>query len=94
MKTEDIKKENYSSTYNGWRNYATWRVHLEMFDEPSELFEGCTPQDCKEYCEGYIDGLADSIAPNSGYNLLMGWAGAFCDDVDWKEIADSQQSYT
>ena len=21
-----------NETYNGWTNYATWRVHLEMFD--------------------------------------------------------------
>lgn len=21
------------STYNGWKNYATWRVNLELFDD-------------------------------------------------------------
>ena len=26
------------SDYNGWTNYATWRVNLEMFD-------GCDPYD-------------------------------------------------
>jgi hypothetical protein len=29
-----------SQEYNGWPNYATFRVHLEMFDgmDPNELF--------------------------------------------------------
>jgi hypothetical protein len=76
--------------YNGWTNYATWRVHLEMFDQPCGFLpERFTPQDCKEYCEGYLDGLTDTIAPHSGYDLLIGWAVAFCDDVNWQEIADS-----
>ena len=28
-----------TTTYNGWTNYATWRVHLEIFDSlPLEDF--------------------------------------------------------
>ena len=41
------------SAYNGWTNYATWRVRLEIFDD-DEFFEDYTAQDCKEYCDVYL----------------------------------------
>lgn len=81
--------------YNGWRNYATWRVRLELFDEPCEVLENFTAQDCKDWAENYIADWADSpvgkkmFPSGSGYNLITGWALAFMDDVDWQEIADS-----
>jgi len=83
--------------YNGWSNYATWRVRLEIFSEThgwvSEKLhlqaERLSAQDCKEYCEGYLDGWSDSFPCGSGCNLIIGWAFAFIKDVDWQEIADS-----
>jgi hypothetical protein len=27
-------------TYNGWTNYATWRIHLEIFDGMSLDLDG------------------------------------------------------
>jgi len=79
------------STYNGWANYATWRVRLEIFDD-DEFFEDYTAQDCKEYCDGYLDGWMDTLSPGSGYNLIVGFAIAFTDDVNWREIAESLRS--
>ena len=75
--------------YNGWRNYATWRVRLELFDEPCEVLENFTAQDCKDWAENYIADWAETFPNGSGYNLMIGWALAFMDDVDWQEIADS-----
>jgi len=32
-----------TDSYNGWTNYATWRVNLEMFDGATdELFDPAT----------------------------------------------------
>ena len=76
-------------TYNGWTNYATWRVMLEIFD-------GLSPQDItgrslparselkdalKEYAEEIIDQSPDGLAKD--------YALAFISDVDWWEIADN-----
>ena len=82
--------------YNGWTNYATWRVNLEMFDQ-WELgdflgFEDIAHKDVdvyelsqymREYAEERIneDASADSFA--------LSYAYAFLSDVNWYEIAES-----
>lgn len=46
--------------YNGWTNYATWRVNLEMFDgQPVHDIDGDTDaydlsQQIKELAEEYL----------------------------------------
>lgn len=46
--------------YNGWTNYATWRVNLEIFDgfDPRDYYSNLDPadayglgKDLKEYAE-------------------------------------------
>lgn len=68
-------------TYNGWTNYATWRVMLEMFDG-YETRTPVTAEDCEE--------LADDIVSNYGEahsGLALDYARAFLRDVEWREIA-------
>lgn len=73
-------------TYNGWTNYATWRVNLEMFDgmSPGELLNDapCTvstlADTLKEYAENWLD---------DAQGLAYEWAMAFIADVNWQEIA-------
>jgi len=80
------------TTYNGWTNYATWRVNLEMFD-------GINPHDCfseavdgegdvaklagflKDYAEDYIYCSTDA-------GLARRYALDFISDVNWHEIAE------
>jgi len=73
-------------TYNGWTNYATWRVNLEIFDgmdgegfdldqEPYDL-----SHDLKAYAEELID-----VTSQEG--LARDYALAFLNDVNWHEIA-------
>jgi len=77
-------------SYNGWTNYATWRVNLEMFD-------GYDPYDCghdssvtaydlglslKEMAE---ETLEQEIGNAEG--LAFSYAMAFLSDVNWPEIA-------
>jgi len=76
-----------TDSYNGWTNYATWRVNLEIFDgmSPDDIC-GETPSDVwqlettmKEYALEMVDELPDHIA--------RGWARAFLADVNWTELA-------
>ena len=66
--------------YNGWTNYATWRVSLEMFDGKPEECEEVTAEDCKDYAEMIVGDGADGFALN--------YALAFLQEVNWQEIAD------
>ena len=79
------------NTYNGWTNYATWRVNLEI---------------CDDICASHLDSdrsfssvyeLSKSLQEDaelivSGYeefpeSLTLDYARAFLSDVNWYEIA-------
>ena len=91
-----MNKDNY----NGWANYATWRVHLEFFDgmdahETRDQIAGMSLYEiaahAKETAREFIsDTLPDEN--NRGQltpaGMVSGWALAFLDDVDWKEIGE------
>jgi hypothetical protein len=70
--------------YNGWANYATWRVMLEYFDN----------FDNSEY-GGYVDGyeckemVLDYIESTVGDRMVADWARSFLELVDWEEIAQA-----
>lgn len=81
--------------YNGWTNYATWRVNLEMFDgwslgdvwgyddvEPKDVDAYELGETLKEFAEERIeeDAGRDSLA--------VQYAIAFLSDVNWQEIAE------
>lgn len=66
--------------YNGWTNYETWRVNLELFDGYD--FDG-------EPVDG--DMLADMadeyITAGGASGLALDYARAFLSAVNWYEIA-------
>ena len=82
------------TTYNGWTNYATWRVNLEMFD-------GCSPEDITgsrtrptpDFLAAILRESADETLEaqcagrNGAESLVFSYAKAFLDDVNWEEIA-------
>lgn len=76
-----------NATYNGWTNYATWRVHLEIFDNQynAELFD-CRKSaydlmsELKEYVESHIEETTEA-------GIGRDYALAFLSDVNWHEIA-------
>ena len=84
-------------TYNGWTNYATWRVNLEIFDgyalSDFPFDEGASNE--PELIDPYELGLAlqsyveDHIYEAGGgeHNLAVSYALAFLSDVNWYEIA-------
>ncbi len=85
-----------SNAYNGWTNYATWRVNLEVFDQmtPGDFwgFEDATEEDAyelgkalKEYAEETICELTEERMDVS--TIARDYALAFLSDVNWNEIA-------
>jgi len=74
--------------YNGWTNYPTWRVNLEIFEDiDSEYWEdqiedGCTNYELGEHLEEYAESLLE--ADNE---LAESYALAFMNEVNWSEIA-------
>ena len=66
--------------YNGWTNYATWRVNLEMFDG-MEFDHYPSDEELHELAEeiALMDCNPDSLGAS--------YARAFLSDVNWSEIA-------
>jgi len=75
-----------NQTYNGWANYATWRINLEIFDGAD--FTGYSndeyelSQQLRDYAEEviFID-IPDGLAKDYAY--------AFLQEVRWTQIAKS-----
>jgi hypothetical protein len=85
-----------SDTYNGWTNYATWRINLEIFDgvEPGDLgcftrYEEPELSDVAEYLNEHVDEILCSYAKGGpcGEGLTLDYARAFVAQVNWHEIA-------
>lgn len=64
---------------NGWTNYATWRVNLEMIDG-NEYLAGYDAEELKDWCAEIID--------EQGKGLARDYAQAFLSEVNWYEIAN------
>ena len=74
-------------TYNGWTNYATWRVNLEIFDglDPEDMgWTGLDAYDLAPVLREYVEELIESTAPEG---LARDYAMAFVDGVNYREIA-------
>jgi hypothetical protein len=77
------------SKNNGWTNYATWRVNLEIFDgfDPRDYWSGSDrweAYDLGDFLKGYAEELIES---SSTEGLARDYALAFLSDVDWRQIA-------
>ena len=75
-----MKKE-----YNGWTNYATWRVNLEIIDGIE--IDTIT---CAEYIREYVEDVVfGQYELGSGSHLIEDYARAFVSEVNFYEIAQS-----
>lgn len=74
-------------TYNGWTNYATWRVNLEIFDglDPADVWGIDAKDIAPEFLEAYAEALIGETAPDG---LALSYALSFVAEVNWHEIAD------
>lgn len=79
------------TTYNGWTNYATWRVNLEIFDgfDPSDYYSDLNTDDTyslSKCLQDYAEQVLFECATVEG--LAADYARAFLAEVNWYEIAD------
>jgi len=75
--------------YNGWTNYATWRINLEILghiqwvEEEIEILN-------EEMLEDYVE---NAVFENNGISghlgLMEDYARAFLANVDYREILES-----
>jgi hypothetical protein len=76
-------------TYNGWTNYATWRVNLEMIDgvDPNDMgWERLDKLDLADCLKEYANEMLECGASEG---LALDYARAFMSEVNWREIAES-----
>ena len=89
------------SEYNGWTNYETWRVNLEMLDGMSCTDFGIVPEvdeedgqivtdpnDLAERLESHCVELVEMDAKGFALDLALD----FVNKVDWQEIASGMLS--
>jgi len=72
--------------HNGWTNYETWRVNLEIFDgfdmdDVPRTIDN--PYDLAEY----LKEMADEVVCGDAEGLAKDYARAFLSEVDYGQIA-------
>ena len=71
--------------YNGWSNYATWRINLELFSDMD--YKDCFDEFPNvEMLEDYVENVVFEHHGNMG--LMEDYARAFIRDVNFFEIYD------
>ena len=75
--------------YNGWTNYATWRVNLEIFDGYDPYDAGHDSSTCAYDLGLALKDIAEELLANetNPEGLAYSYAMAFLSDVNWTEIA-------
>ena len=77
-----------STSYNGWTNYATWRINLEIFDgiDPREM--GWLKLNLYDLADTLQEYAAEVVTMGAS-GLALDYAIAFMADVNFREIANS-----
>ena len=69
--------------YNGWTNYATWRINLDIVDGIE--IDTIT---CAEYIKEYVEDVVFSqYELGNGSHLVEDYARTFVSEVNFYEIA-------
>lgn len=76
-----------NTTHNGWTNYATWRVNLEVFDGMTATDFGDGTDEPYELGKSLRYYAEELIEMSSSEGLARDYALAFLSDVNWQEIA-------
>jgi hypothetical protein len=80
-----------NTTHNGWTNYATWRVNLEMFDgfDISDFADANDEIELSELADNLKEYADEIMCQGCGYSgLVLDYARAFLSEVNWAEIAE------
>ena len=70
--------------HNGWSNYATWRVNLEIIDG-LKIETKMSAEDIKEFIEDVVFNNYNG----TGNRLMYDYASAFISEVNFYEIAEN-----
>ena len=74
--------------YNGWTNYATWRVNLEIVEQiDPDMDCDFTPESVKEIVEYAVFG------EDTKHSLMKDYAEAFLSQVDYVELVYHLNQY-
>ena len=78
-------------TYNGWSNYETWRVNLEILDaydwgNGDEYNHFDSLQSVADYLKDYVDEIV-LMPEEASSQLALDYAQAFLSHVNYYEIA-------
>jgi hypothetical protein len=73
--------------YNGWSNYATWRVYLDVFSDfdDENTFDLLDSRECEELAIHLLFVQNNDVKES---NLVTQYAKLFLEQVDFKEIAE------
>ena len=73
--------------YNGWTNYSTWRVSLELFDGFDPTAAWPERVEVAELADNLQAMAEDALTADGATGLALDYALAFMADVNWREIA-------
>ena len=71
--------------YNGWSNYATWRINLELFSD-MDITDYFDELPTTEMLEEYVENVVFDYAGHFG--LVEDYARAFLNNVNYYEILE------
>lgn len=81
-----------NTQYNGWTNYATWRINLEWIDgNGREWYDDYSTDvhEMREAIKEYVEEeLLLQVADEDASATVYSYALAFLADVNWLEIAE------
>jgi hypothetical protein len=78
-----------NTTHNGWTNYATWRIQLEIFSD-FNLDDWCLDMlDSVELAEWMKVHVTELLEEAAQPGLARDYALAFLSDVNWNELAQT-----
>ncbi len=89
-----MSKDN---TYNGWTNFETWKINLEVLDDyPSYLIESeriketldTDTSDLSDQIEQYVFDCLGFDECEKDYKLISNYAYWFIKEVNFYEIAE------
>lgn len=72
---------------NGWTNYATWRINLEIFDGIEAADMGWDGLDLYNMAQAMKDYADEIIEMDVKECLALDYARAFVSEVNWYDIA-------
>ena len=77
---------NKINEYNGWTNYATWRINLELFSD-MEVTDYFDELPTTEMLEDYVENVVFENY-NDRLGLVEDYARAFLNNVNYYEILE------